>query len=305
MPPTRRTSNTPQPKGRRPKIAGTGAAGRRESVSPADEARASTKPADTEESKAEPAGVAPAAVESDAPAADDVADVAATAAEAEVASDDAAQAEPTAEAEPQAEAVEPEVPRKRINRTSSLRPRGEGGVAVDSGEEAAGATASDRAAWKPVVAIGAVAVVLGAFAVLAAFEPGADVSNRAWVDTSETSKVTADAKHAIETLYTYKFDTVDQDFDNARAVLTDNMRAEFDKTAKVTRDAVVQTKTATVAQVTDIGAKLLSSDQAELVASMNVSASNDGQAQGSAEGPLSVTMTKVGDTWLLSDIRDR
>ncbi|MFC9787217.1 hypothetical protein [Rhodococcus sp. NPDC127528] len=279
MPPTRRTSNTPQPKGRRPKIAGTGSvAGRRGPVAPAGEAKEAPL---VEPAEITPAGVASVVVDSDP-----------TAAAVEV-------------AVAETEAVEPEAPRKSINRTSSLRPRGEGGAAVASGVEATGITAADRAAWKPVVVVGAVAVVLAAFAVLAAFEPGAHVSNRAWVDTSETSKVTADAKHAVETLYTYKFDTVDQDFDNARAVLTDDMRAEFDKTAKVTRDAVVQTKTATAAQVTDIGAKLLSEDKAELVASMNVSASNDGQAQGSAEGPLSVTMTKVGDTWLLSGIRDR
>ena len=115
-----------------------------------------------------------------------------------------------------------------------------------------------RAGWKRVTTIGLVALGLGVFALVAAFRPGADVPNQAWVDTSETSKVTADAKNAIQTLYTYKFDTVEQDFENARAVLDDAMREQFDKTAAVTKDAVIQTKTATNAEVTDIGLKLLS-----------------------------------------------
>ncbi|TQF68706.1 hypothetical protein FK531_12940 [Rhodococcus spelaei] len=293
MPPTRRTSNTPPPKGRRPKVAGTGPAGsRKAAAAPVEEVR-EPEVAATQSLDPEPATTTPA--------------VAATepTPEVEVEIPAGASVDTPDAAEGAGAAAEPELPRKKINRTSALRPRGASESAGAAAEAATGPGESDRGAWKPVVVVGAVAVVLGAFAVVAAFEPGADVSNRAWVDTSATSKVTADAKHAIETLYTYKFDTVDQDFDNARAVLTDNMRTEFDKTAKVTRDAVVQTKTATSAQVTDIGAKLLSDDKAELVASMNVSASNDGQAQGSAEGPLSVTMTKVGDTWLLSDIRDR
>ncbi|MFC4605050.1 hypothetical protein [Rhodococcus kronopolitis] len=176
--------------------------------------------------------------------------------------------------------------------------------ASDEGESA-GDGSDAGAGRRRVVVVGAVALALAAFAIVAAVKPGTDIANEAWVDTAATSRVSADARHAVETLYTYKFDTVDEDFDNARAVLTDSMRTEFDKTAQVTRDAVVQTKTATTAQVSDIGVKLIDGDNAELVGSMVVSATNDGAAQGSAQGPLSVTMKKVGDTWLLSDIRDR
>ncbi|MGW0042762.1 hypothetical protein [Rhodococcus sp. NPDC003348] len=204
---------------------------------------------------------------------------------------------------PETPVQETAAPGRPVNRTSALRPRQRS--AEDVEVEDAADPAAERRGWRRVAVIGVAALALAAFALLAAFRPGADVSNRAWVDTSATTQVAAAARGAIQTLYTYKFDTVDQDFDNARAVLTDSMRTEFDQTAQVTRDAVIQTKTATEAQVTDIGVKLLSDDRAELVASMNVSASNDGVAQGSAAGPLSVTMSKVGDIWLLSDIRDR
>ncbi|MFD4181793.1 hypothetical protein, partial [Rhodococcus sp. NPDC058514] len=260
-------------KGRRPRVAGTG--------STAARAATTSESAAASSSSAEPLAD-PAVVE--APAAETPA--------TEVEGTGAAEMTATAEQAP-----------KTVNRTSSLRPRATGAAAeapVDAGDEAA-----DTAGWKRVAVIGLVALGLGVFALVAALRPGADVSNQAWVDTAATSKVTADAKHAIQTLYTYKFDTVEQDFDNARAVLSDGMREEFDRTAAVTKDAVIQTKTATNAEVTDIGLKLLSDDRAELVASMNVSATNDGAAQGSAQGPLSVTMAKSGDTWLIADIRDR
>ncbi|WP_231496420.1 hypothetical protein [Rhodococcus sp. UNC363MFTsu5.1] len=283
-------------------MAGTGSSAARgtasepETVAPASSAGTETEVVAAGAGAAGPpagAPVAPAAADAEA-AADVEATATATAAAAEDAGGDSA-------------AQEPEQAPKTINRTSSLRPRATG--APDAEVTAAPESAVDeeavRAGWKRVTTIGLVALGLGVFALVAAFRPGADVPNQAWVDTAETSKVTADAKNAIQTLYTYKFDTVEQDFDKARAVLDDAMREEFDRTAAVTKDAVIQTKTATNAEVTDIGLKLLSDDRAELVASMNVSATNDGVAQGSAQGPLSVTMAKSGDNWVITDIRDR
>lgn len=292
MPPTRRMSNTPQPRGRRPKVAGTGKAPGRP-TSPIEDTAAvpveNTAPAQVEGPAAESVAVAaakpvatpevpevPVSVPVEAAAAKPVENATpARAASSDVKVDDADGVDDAAAAEAPDESV------------------------------SAGDTDAARAGWRRVAVVGVVALVLAGFAIVAAVKPGADVANRAWVDTAATSRVTADARHAIETLYTYKFDTVDQDFDNARAVLADNMRTEFDKTAQVTRDAVVQTKTATSAQVSDIGVKILSDENAELVGSMTVSATNDGAAQGSAQGPLSVTMKKVDGTWLLADIRDR
>ncbi|SEK76675.1 hypothetical protein [Rhodococcus maanshanensis] len=301
MPPRRRITSTPQPKGRRPRVAGTGSSAARGTASePETTAPASSAGTETEVVAAGSGAAGPPAGASVAPAA---ADTEAAAAEV-TATATAAAAEDT---EGESAAQEPEQAPKTINRTSSLRPRATG--APDAEVTAAPGSAVDeeavRAGWKRVTTIGLVAIGLGVFALVAAFRPGADVPNQAWVDTAETSKVTADAKNAIQTLYTYKFDTVEQDFDKARAVLDDAMREEFDRTAAVTKDAVIQTKTATNAEVTDIGLKLLSDDRAELVASMNVSATNDGVAQGSAQGPLSVTMAKSGDNWVITDIRDR
>ncbi|WP_083576994.1 hypothetical protein [Rhodococcus tukisamuensis] len=287
-------SNTPQPRGRRPKVAGTGKAPGRP-TSPV-EGMAAVPVEDTAVAPVE--NTAPAQVEG--PAAESVAVAAAKPV-----------ATPQVPEVPESEPVENPTPAGAASSDVEVDDADGAAEAAAAGADApdesvsAGDTDAARAGWRRVAVVGVVALVLAGFAIVAAVKPGAGVANQAWVDTAATSRVTADARHAIETLYTYKFDTVDQDFDNARAVLADNMRTEFDKTAQVTRDAVVQTKTATSAQVSDIGVKILSDENAELVGSMTVSATNDGAAQGSAQGPLSVTMTKVDGTWLLADIRDR
>ncbi|MFE7418910.1 hypothetical protein [Rhodococcus sp. NPDC057529] len=175
---------------------------------------------------------------------------------------------------------------------------------------AVAATATDtdggtgRITWKLVGILGAVAVGLGVFAAVAAITPGADISNTAWVDAGATAEVTKAGTEAIETLYTYSYETIDQDFDKARGYLDDAKREEFDSTADTTKQAAIQTKTATQASVTDIGVTVLDGDRAELLAHMNVSATGDAVAQGSAATPLSIKMEKIDGKWVLSDISD-
>nr|WP_009474661.1 hypothetical protein [Rhodococcus sp. JVH1]EJI99798.1 hypothetical protein JVH1_2522 [Rhodococcus sp. JVH1] len=171
-------------------------------------------------------------------------------------------------------------------------------------ETAAADSGSSRITWKLVGILGAVAVVLGVFAVVAAFKPGADITNTAWVDEGATAEVTKAGTEAIETLYTYSYQTIDQDFEKARGYLDDAKRDEFDSTADTTKQAAIQTKTATQASVTDIGVTMLDGDRAELLAHMNVSATGDAVAQGSAATPLSIKMEKIDGKWVLSDISD-
>ena len=175
-------------------------------------------------------------------------------------------------------------------------------TAAEAAPAAGGGTG--RITWKLVGILGAVAVVLGVFAVVAASKPGADITNTAWVDSGATAEVTKAGTEAIETLYTYSYETIDQDFDKARGYLNDAKREEFDSTADTTKQAAIQTKTATEASVTDIGVTVLDGDRAELLAHMNVSATGDAVAQGSAATPLSIKMEKIDGKWVLSDISD-
>ncbi|OZD73608.1 hypothetical protein CH272_01175 [Rhodococcus sp. 05-340-1] len=156
-----------------------------------------------------------------------------------------------------------------------------------------------------MIVVAVIAVVLGAFAAVAAFKPFATIDNAAWVDSAATQEVTSAATDALQTLYTYKAATIDADFDAARAVLNQSMLDEFNSTADTTKSAVVQTDTGTEAMVTDIGVSRLEDGRAELIANVNISATQNGVASGSAEGPLTVNMEKVDGTWKLSAIDDQ
>lgn len=159
--------------------------------------------------------------------------------------------------------------------------------------------------WRLVAILGAVAIALAVFAGVAALEPGAEVSNTAYVDIGGTAEVTEAARSALNTLYTYSPDTIDAYPEQARKVLTESMRGEFDKTIEPTVAAVKQGGTSTTVQVTDVGLKVLDGDRAELITNVTVSAESNGVAQDSASGPLIVRMEKVGGVWLLSDIADQ
>ncbi|MDI9972840.1 hypothetical protein QM841_04530 [Rhodococcus sp. IEGM 1307] len=189
-------------------------------------------------------------------------------------------------------------------KVANLQPRISKQQAPTAAETAATGNGSSRITWKLVGILGAVAVVLGVFAVVAAFKPGADITNTAWVDEGGTAEVTKAGTEAIETLYTYSYESIDQDFEKARGYLNDAKRDEFDSTAGTTKEAAIQTKTATQASVTDIGVTMLDGDRAELLAHMNVSATGDAVAQGSAATPLSIKMEKIDGKWVLSDISD-
>nr|WP_241386428.1 hypothetical protein [Rhodococcus sp. CH91] len=159
--------------------------------------------------------------------------------------------------------------------------------------------------WRPVALIGAAAVVLAVIAAVAAFRPGADVSNVAWVDSSATQEVTEAAKVAIESMHGYDYRTIDEDFAQIRELLTPERLEEFDSTAEVTKKAAVDTRTVTEVTVEHIGATMLDDNRAEVAAYINVSATGDGIAQGSAAAPLLVRMEKSDGRWLVSEIRDQ
>ncbi len=161
-----------------------------------------------------------------------------------------------------------------------------------------------RLSWRLVAILGAITVLLGAFAGVALWKPGAHISNLAYVDNSATDQVKAATKDALTALYAYDVATIDGYPDKARSVITDNMRAEFDKTVDQTVSAVKQAKTKTDVQVDPIGVSLLDSDRAELLVNLTVSATNNGVVADSAAGPIVVRMQKVGDRWLASDIVD-
>ncbi|MDV6293816.1 hypothetical protein ACFW9U_15075 [Rhodococcus aetherivorans] len=305
MPPQRRKPNPMgPPRGRRPKIAGTGrtpapgGAARPETPEPATTESATTESATTESATTESATTESATTGPavTGPATTGPATTATTAPQAPT----PAPVEPAGKA-PTASGSE--TARKSAPGLRTPAPVEDAGAEREPGEQPGGTVA--RGSWRPVAILGGAAVALGAFAAVAAARPGATVSNEAWVDSAATAEVTAAAGHAIETMHGYNHETIEQDFAEIREVLTPPMREEFDLTAEVTKQAAVQTHTATEVRIDHIGASMLDDDRAEVAAFISVSATGDAVAQGSASAPLLVRMERIDGKWLVSEIRDR
>ncbi|QIS06391.1 hypothetical protein F5X71_32420 [Nocardia brasiliensis] len=162
-----------------------------------------------------------------------------------------------------------------------------------------------RSFWTWVAGCLIAAVLLGGFAVLAAFRPGVDDSNRAFVDNKTTEEVRAAAEHALRTVYAYDVKNIDGYRDAAKQVLTGKMLADLDKYADTTISAVKQAQTSADAKADPIGVTLLADDRAELLVNLVVSATKNGVAQQSVAGPIVLHMQKVGERWLASDIVDQ
>ncbi|WP_206531397.1 hypothetical protein, partial [Rhodococcus aetherivorans] len=261
------------------------------------------EPATTEPATTEPATIEPATTES---ATTESATTGPATTGSEPSATTAPQAPTPAPVEPAGKAPTAsgsETARKSAPGLRTPAPVEDAGAEREPGEQPGGTVA--RGSWRPVAILGGAAVALGAFAAVAAARPGATVSNEAWVDSAATAEVTAAAGHAIETMHGYNHETIDQDFAEIREVLTPPMREEFDLTAEVTKQAAVQTHTATEVRIDHIGASMLDDDRAEVAAFISVSATGDAVAQGSASAPLLVRMERIDGKWLVSEIRDR
>ncbi|NNH75359.1 hypothetical protein HLB23_36855 [Nocardia uniformis] len=158
--------------------------------------------------------------------------------------------------------------------------------------------------WRTAIICGIAAAVLGAFAVVAAFRPGVDDSNLAYVDNKSTTEVKAAASNALSTLYGYRAAEIDTWKDAVGAVLTDDMRADLEKYIDTTVDTIKQAQTDTEVTTDPIGVTLLTDDRAELLVDLNVVAVKDGSPQPLASGPVVLRMQKVDGRWLAAEIAD-
>lgn len=161
--------------------------------------------------------------------------------------------------------------------------------------------------WRTAILCGVAAVLLAAFAVVAASRPGVDDSNLAYVDNKATDEVKAAAAHALSTVYGYTAKDIDGYKDRARAVLTGKMLTEFDqdKLVETGIDAIKQTQTDAEVKTEPMGVTLLTDDRAELLVDLSVSAVKGGAPQESASGPVVLRMQKVDGHWLAAEIADR
>ncbi|WP_216896682.1 hypothetical protein [Nocardia alni] len=159
--------------------------------------------------------------------------------------------------------------------------------------------------WSMAIGLLVAAVVVTAFAVVAALRPGVEDSNKAFVDTQATQEVSAAGVNALKTIYSYDVKTIGGYKAAVHKVVTGKMLGDFDKFADTTVSAVQQAQSTATATPDPIGVTLLTDDRAELLVDLTVAATKDGVPQESASGPIVLRMQKVNGHWLASEIADR
>ncbi|WP_280382138.1 type VII secretion protein EccB [Nocardia wallacei] len=164
---------------------------------------------------------------------------------------------------------------------------------------------SVNSSWGLVVGMVVAAVVLTAFAVVAAFRPGVADGNEAFVDSKATQEVSAAADNALKTVYSYDAKTIGGYKDAVHKVVTGKMLTDFDKFADTTVSAVQQAQSTAQATADPIGVTLLTPVRAELLVNLTVSSTKNNVPQESASGPIVLHMEKINGHWLASEISDR
>ncbi|GAC67905.1 hypothetical protein [Gordonia soli] len=247
-------------------------------------------------------------VAADATAADDVA-ADATAADA-TAADQVAADEIT-------ETVRPTGKTRPVSRVSTLRPNPDSANrgpadrpdASRSGRRGRSSTPRTAPRWplsrRAITLLIAVAAVLGVFAVVAAFHPGANLGDdKAFVDPVATSELTSQANETVCGPFSATSTNTDAWVAKTRGTLTGRALDEFNKYLPQQLEVVNQSKAAADCKVDALGVKNLSADgnDAIVVVNLIVSETRAGMASGSGTLRIQYGMTKQDDDWRIASV---
>lgn len=162
--------------------------------------------------------------------------------------------------------------------------------------------------WRTVGVVAAIAVVIGAFAGVAAARPGVDLSdNEAFVDSAVTSQVTAQAKARICSVFGVNYAKLDDWERTAKANVTGEAANRFTQYSGAVRDALGQTgltEGSVDCRVDAVGVRSITGDTATLVTNLVLSQTQGQQAAGSGTKRYQVAMQRVDGQWLIANFTD-
>lgn len=217
-------------------------------------------------------------------------------------------------AKPQSAAPYPATPRTEVGSAGTRTtpgpkpPRGtsdetvtNAGEFVEKRRERAGSRSLGRPLAYAALAVG---VVAGALGVFLATEPGVNIQNRAFVDSTETDEVLSAATTNVQRLVAIDHETLDDYHDSLGEFLTQNLVTELDENWPTLKDSYEQTATAVDADVREAGLAYLEGDRAEVLLVQDVSMTRDGNVAGSTSGTYLVGLERVDGVWKLSRIPD-
>jgi Mce-associated membrane protein len=131
-------------------------------------------------------------------------------------------------------------------------------------------------------------------------------TNLALVDVGATAEASGQLGDAIETVYSFDFARLDENENAARAVITPEFAAEFDRLFAEVRARAPEQQAVVSATVTTSAVKELTADRAVLVAFVDQQATRaapDAESQQlAAAGRLTVTGEKVDGRWKIATV---
>ncbi|OZM80514.1 hypothetical protein CFP66_20430 [Pseudonocardia sp. MH-G8] len=179
----------------------------------------------------------------------------------------------------------------------------------EAAEEPAGITAALRRHAVPllVAALVVLAAAAAVFGVLDARLRGTPAAtNLALVDVGATAEASGQLADAIETVYSFDFARLDENENAARAAITPEFAAEFDRLFAEVRARAPEQQAVVSATVTMSAVKELTADRAVMVAFVDQQATRaapDAESQQlAAAGRLTVTGEKVDGRWKIATV---
>ncbi len=166
----------------------------------------------------------------------------------------------------------------------------------------------------PIPALAAALALLVGLAVFfgvenAALRGTASAQNTALVDIGTTAQVSQQATDALKTIYSFDYTRLDQNEGAARAVITPDFAAQFDRLFQQVRQLAPQQQAVVTATVNVSGVESINGDTATLLVFLDQQATRaqagDAPQQLAAAGRLTVTARLVDGAWKIADVQPR
>ncbi len=207
---------------------------------------------------------------------------------------------------------------RRVARVSTIKPN-TGASKTSATEASSDQDSKKRRGGSPtsllklsrrtLTVLGVITGVLVIAAIVLAFHPGATIGpNKAFVDQAATTELVSQAQTKVCTANSANGTKFDEWSNKARAGLTGEALAQFNKQVAPLKQVMEQAKATTDCQIDAIGVRELTGSgdgsRAVIVVNMVLSGTQNGVPTQSLTPRYQVNMEKQGDSWLIAKVAD-
>ncbi|OBA65197.1 hypothetical protein [Gordonia sp. 852002-10350_SCH5691597] len=206
---------------------------------------------------------------------------------------------------------------RRVARVSTIKPNTSSKTSTteassdqDSKKRRVGSpTSLLRLSRRTLTVLGVITGVLVIAAIVLALHPGATIGpNKAFVDQAATTELVSQAQTKVCTANSANGTKFDEWSNKARAGLTGEALAQFNKQVAPLKQVMEQAKATTDCQIDAIGVRELTGSgddsRAVIVVNMVLSGTQNGVPTQSLTPRYQVNMEKQGDSWLIAKVAD-